>query len=175
MPDMSALNIGDNSLQNSILNDSVNFNLDDFLGLKKQESIKAPVKGQHTQNSLNNGPARLITNFENIDQREANRSPHNQPLLSNSPILRQKTRTQLASLSSNTPLSLINEVRRLLDERGDITGEEFEAFVQNLAALVEKAEALIKLDGLSSTLKERLKTLEDKKLRLAAISFLKRR
>ncbi len=180
MPDMSALNIGESSHHNSMLNDSINFNLDDFLGIKKQDSSTAHHR-MSIPNTISNNPINnIVSNFETPSSQEQKSlsnlktSTQNLPQASNSNILKQRHfRIKSSDLSEN-PLSLISVIQKYLDDRGAIEAEDLDPFIQNLIKLMDKAESVLSFGRLSASLKEKQKLMEDRKLRIVNLGRVTR-
>lgn len=180
---MSALNIGESSLHNSILNDSAHFNLDDFLGIKKNESQNGQLLRQNTNTISNNPSNNIIVNLDNsghADHRSGSNfrtsSLQNQPLMfPTSPLIKQHQFILHSTENSDSPAHLLQVVLKFVEDKGTFETDDLGEFLRDLIALVEKTESSINLSKLSSQIKEKAKVLEDKKLRIVTLSLLTRR
>jgi hypothetical protein len=183
MPDMSALNLNDNSMHNSILNDSAHFNLDDFLGVKKNEGPSGLLQRQNTNTISNNASNNIIVNLDNSglnDQKSGSNfrtsSFQNQPLqFPVSPLIKQNQFVLQSAENSDSAAHLLKVVLKFVEDKGTFDSEDLGEFLRDLIALVDRTESSINLAKLSSLMKEKAKILEDKKLRILALSFFKRR
>jgi hypothetical protein len=183
MPDMSALNIGDNSLHNSILNDSAHFNLDDFLGIKKSEGQSGLLQRPNTNTISNNPSNNIIVNLDNSgngDHKTGSNfrtsSLQNQPLLfPTSPLVKKQQFTITGAESAENPAHLLQVILKFVEDKGTFDSDDIGEFLRDLIALVERTELSINFGRLSSQIKEKSKTLEDKRHRIIALSNLTRR
>ena len=228
MPDMSALNIQSSSLHNSLLNDSSNFNLDEFLVGKnkdKDPQVFSPIIPQ-----LNHGSSLSNNNYNtaNFNATSYNTSAANNFQANNrnytsstSPISRDSKLNQLISQSRANLLSkqdaeaaghqrhnsrgqiispitqtssphgmpikgfvsnqakalpdTINEFTKILDELPQIDENDISGLAKGVLELIDRAENVIAKNKLATSLKDLVKNLEDRKLRILALSLLKRR
>ena len=217
MPDMSALNIKDGSLHNSLLNDSANFNLDEFLVSKQKDNILFGLN--HTTSISNNNyntanftttltnnyqtnqrnfvsssphantinfidmgspiaPPQVLTKFDShiaAHQRQASRGLPLSPMSQGNGFPALNSKSQITNSQQLIIPAKLEELSKFLEETPQLDDNETVNVLNWIKDLVDRAEVVISKSRQSLNLKERTKTLEDRKLRILALSFLIRR